>query len=250
MKKLFVLMGLLVGLNPVYAQEAETETEAEAEESPWSGEIALGYLSSAGNTDTSSATGRIKVGYTKGKWDHEIEAKGYGSSEDEGTTAESYQVAGKSIRNFTDKQYGWGQVEWKKNRFSAYETQTFETLGYGYRFLNDDVFTLNGEVGLGYSQQKKFVSKDPDETEDEDNATYTVGGNFAWNISETSTLEQILSSNTTSDNTYWESVTRLRLDIVKDLKLAVGYTVQGNTDVDGDTEKTDRYTAITLDYVW
>ena len=67
---------------------------------------------------------------------------------------------------------------------------------------------------------------------------------------ETSTFEQILSSNTTSDNTYWESVTRLRLDIVKDLKLAVGYTVQGNTDVDGDTEKTDRYTAITLDYVW
>jgi putative salt-induced outer membrane protein YdiY len=58
------------------------------------------------------------------------------------------------------------------------------------------------------------------------------------------------SANITSDNTYWESVSRLKVDVVGDLKLAIGYTVQGNTDVEDGIEKTDRYTAITLDYAW
>jgi putative salt-induced outer membrane protein YdiY len=55
---------------------------------------------------------------------------------------------------------------------------------------------------------------------------------------------------TSSDNTYRESVSRLKLDVAGDLKLAIGYTIQGNTDVEDGIDKTDRYTAITLDYTW
>jgi putative salt-induced outer membrane protein len=77
---------------------------------------------------------------------------------------------------------------------------------------------------------------------------YTAGGEFIWQVSETTKFEQLASANMASDNTYWETITRLKVDIVESLALSVGYTVQGNTDVDDGVDKTDRYTAITLDY--
>ena len=123
-------------------------------------------------------------------------------------------------------------------------------MGYGRRILNDDTYKLNFEVGAGASQQKKFVDEDTGETEDENNGTFTLGGDFNWNISETATFEQILSSMTTSDNTSWESITRLKVNVINNIALAVGYTIQGNTDVDAGRDRTDRYTAITLDYSW
>jgi putative salt-induced outer membrane protein len=99
-------------------------------------------------------------------------------------------------------------------------------------------------VGAGASQQKKFIDEG---TGDENNGTFTLGADFNWNISETATFEQILSSMTTSDNTSWESITRLKVNAVNNIALTVGYTIQGNTDVDAGRDRTDRYTAITLD---
>jgi len=242
---------LLVFLLPMgaLAQDAP-EAEEEVEKSPWSGEIALGYLSSAGNTDTSSATGRLKVGYATGKWENEFEAKAFGSSDDTGTTAEAYHANFKSLRNLNERHYLFGNAEWRKNRFSAFKSQTFETLGYGYRILIGEVVQWNIEGGAGLSQQEQFISRDPDVTEDKDGAVYTAGTDLNWVISETASFEQFLSANITSDNTAWESVSRLKVDIVGDLKLAIGYTIQGNTDVEDGIDKTDRYTAITLDYTW
>jgi putative salt-induced outer membrane protein len=242
---------LLVLLLPMFALAQDApESEAEAIPSPWSGEIALGYISSDGNTDTTSAAGRVKVGYATGNWENELEVRAFGSSDELGTTAESYQANFQSLRNLNERHYLYGNLEWKKNRFSGFKEQTFETLGYGYRILIGEVVQWNVETGAGLSQQEKFITKDPDVLEDEDGALYTVGSDLNWNISETSSFEQILSANISSDNTYWESVSRLKVDVVGDLKLAIGYTVQGNTDVEPGVEKTDRYTAITLDYAW
>jgi putative salt-induced outer membrane protein len=242
---------LLVLLLPMFALAQDApEMEEEAEKSPWSGEIALGYLSSSGNTDTSSATGRLKVGYAKGKWENEFEAKAFGSSDDTGTTAEAYQANFKSLRNLNERHYLFGNAEWRKNRFSGFKSQTFETLGYGYRILIGKVVQWNVEGGAGLSQQEQFITRDPEVTEDKDGAVYTAGTDLNWVISETASFEQILSSNITSDNTAWESVSRLKVDVVGDLKLAIGYTIHGNTDVEDGIDKTDRYTAITLDYAW
>jgi putative salt-induced outer membrane protein YdiY len=62
----------------------------------------------------------------------------------------------------------------------------------------------------------------------------TLGANVLWKIA--------------SDNTFWESITRVRADMYKNLALVIGFTVQGNTDVDPGVEKTDRFTAISLEY--
>ena len=237
----------------VAAREAELEEpeepEAEEEPGPWSGEVSLGYLASAGNTDSSSGTGRVKIVYTRNAWENWIEGKAFGSSDDNGTTAEAYEVTGRSLRNFNPKDYMFGQIRWQKNRFAAYTEQWFQTVGYGHRFLNNETFTLALEAGIGLTQQDAVVQTEPFQIEDtERNTVYTAGGEFTWQVTETTKFEQFATANIASDNTAWETITRIKVDIVDSLALALAYNIQGNTDVAEGVERTDRYTAITLDY--
>lgn len=231
------------------AELAPTEDPVAEEPGPWSGVVALGYIASKGNTDTSSGTARVKINYNVNSWENWVEGKAFGSSDDEGTTAEAYEVTGRSLYNFNSANYGFGQIEWKKNRFSAYTQQTFETIGYGHRFIDNDLFKLNLEVGAGLTQQKAVVQTDPTTiTENERGAVYTAGGQFFWQITDGSSFEQLASARVASDNTNWETISRLKVNIIETLALAVAYNIQGNTDVGDDVDKTDRYTSITLDY--
>jgi putative salt-induced outer membrane protein len=231
------------------AELAPQEDPVSEEPGPWSGEFGLGYIASKGNTDTSSGTARLKINYNVNAWENWVEGKAFGSSDDEGTTAEAYEVVGRSLYNFNPKNYGYGQIEWKKNRFSAYTQQTFETVGYGHRFIDNDLFKLNLEVGAGLTQQKAVVQSEPEVIiENQRGAVYTAGGQFFWQITAGSSFEQLASARMASDNTNWETITRLKVNIIETLALAVAYNIQGNTDVGDDVDKTDRYTSITLDY--
>ena len=45
-----------------------TPAEDEEEEGPWSGNAALGYLATSGNTDNSNLNSSLEVGYKTGDW--------------------------------------------------------------------------------------------------------------------------------------------------------------------------------------
>ncbi|MGI9308794.1 MAG: DUF481 domain-containing protein, partial [Gammaproteobacteria bacterium] len=51
-----------------------------------------------------------------------------------------------------------------------------------------------------------------------------------------------------SSNTYTESVTKLKASMTGALALTLSYTIRHNSDVPPDTEKSDRFTAISLEY--
>jgi putative salt-induced outer membrane protein len=51
-----------------------------------------------------------------------------------------------------------------------------------------------------------------------------------------------------ADNRYTESVTSLSTDVWGDIALVLSYTIKSNSDVPVGTEKTDTFTAISLEY--
>lgn len=232
---------------------AHDEPATEVDKGPWSGQFALGYLSSSGNTDESSATAEFRIGYDLDVWHHSLKGRGYGASKDKATTAESYQLGWKSIFDFSEFNYVFGAVDWNKDRFSGYTEQTFETLGYGRRVLNTPDLVLNLEAGVGFAQQTRAANLDaipPIFEKKENGAQANVGGNLLWNFSENAAFEQTLYVFKTSDNTRWESVSKVRAGLVGNVGLALSYTIKQNSDVPEGIEKTDRYTALTLDYAF
>jgi putative salt-induced outer membrane protein len=69
-------------------------------------------------------------------------------------------------------------------------------------------------------------------------------------FSETASFRQDVTVEGGDKNTYVESVTALSAKLLGDLALVASYTVKYNTDVPPLTEKTDTYTALSLEYAF
>lgn len=216
----------------------------DAPESPWSGKATLGYLATSGNTENTTLNTGFEIGYTAGQWAHLFDAAAINASENEITTAEAYDVGWKSERNLSDKDFLFGRLSWRKDRFGGFDTQFSQTLGYGRRLIDRDKHELNAEVGAGARQSKQQDGIKEDET------VFRAGMYYKWLFSETAEFRQDVTAEGGDENTYFESVSAISAKLLGDLALVASYTVKHNTDVPPLTEKTDTYTALSLEYAF
>ncbi|MDP6417225.1 MAG: DUF481 domain-containing protein, partial [Gammaproteobacteria bacterium] len=209
---------ILMALTIVIQMQALADEEPEG---PWSGSIALGFLSVSGNTESTSFTGKANVNWDQERWHHALLVKALGKSEDEDTTAESYKAAYEGKFDLSARTYLFGLVDYNKDRFSGYDQQIFETAGIGQRFISTDRHELNGEFSAGASQSVAVeVPPAPPAPVGTINKTRVneavvrISGNYKWAVSENSIFTQKLSVASGSSNTYTESVTELSAGII------------------------------------
>jgi len=216
----------------------------EETKNPWSGKATLGYLATSGNTENSTLNTSVEVGYATGKWQHLANASAISASDNEVTTAEAYELGWKSEWNLTDRDFLFGRLEWRKDVFGAFDTQFSQTVGYGRHLIKTDKHLLNAEAGVGARQSESQTGITENET------IFRGGAYYTWKFSETAEFRQDLTAEAGSDNTYFESVSAISAKLVGDLALVPPSTVKHNTDVPALTEKTDTYTALSLEYAF
>ncbi len=119
-----------------------------------------------------------------------------------------------------------------------------QTLGYGRRLIENEKHSLNLELGAGARQS------DLADGSSESELIIRGGLHYVWALSETAEFKQDLLVEAGDINTYVESVTALSAKLVGNLALVASYTVKHNTDVLPFTEKTDIYTALSLEYLF
>ncbi len=234
-----VIMAMMIVAAPVLAHEVEEET---GPVSPWSGNVRLGYLGTSGNTETTNMSGGFDVEYALEKWTHSLNAAAIKASEDKDTTAEAYVARWKSERILTDANFLFGRLDWRKDRFSGYDTQFSQTVGYGHRLINGEKHSLNGELGVGARQSDLADGSSESET------IVTGGLYYKWAFSETAEFTQDLLIEAGDKNTFSLSRTALSAKLVGDLALVASYTIKNNSDVPPATEKTDTFAALSLEY--
>lgn len=235
--RILAALGLAMLALQVSAQQSE-------EEGPWSGKATLGYLATSGNTENSNLNTGFELAYVPGKWKHLLNARAIYAAENNTTTTEAYELAFKSERSISENDFLFGRLGWRKDRFSSYESQFSQTVGYGRRLINRPAHKLNTEIGVG-SRQSDLV----DGTRESE---FIVRGglNYRWIISPTAEFTQALSIESGDANTYSESVTALKARLLGELALVASYTIKNNSDVLPLTEKTDTYTALSLEYAF
>lgn len=225
----------LVAPTAVLAQEAE-------ESGPWAGKATLGFLSTSGNTENSTLNTGVEVGYTAGKWQHIANAFAIYAAENEVTTSEAYELGWKSELNLSEHDFLFGRVVWRKDRFGGYYTQLSETVGYGRRLIKTDRHLLNVELGVGARQSELQNGIEEDET------IFRGGAYYTLKLNDTAEFRQALTTEAGSENTYVESLSAVSAKLFGDVALVASYTVKHNTDVPALLEKTDTYTALSLEY--
>lgn len=216
--------------------------QAQEESTPWTGSAALGLLATSGNSETTNANLSLGLNYDLDRWHHAFGAAAAGADTSGTTTAERYKANYKAKYDFTEFDYVFGLLAYEKDKFSGYDQQTTEAIGYGRRIINQDNQVLNLEAGAGFKQN------DLRDNTSEDSAIVRIGGDYLWKFSDTARFTQVLAIERGSDNTYLESISAVKATLLDDLGLVFSYTIKNNSDVPVGSEKRDTFTAISLEY--
>ncbi|MCC5868493.1 MAG: DUF481 domain-containing protein [Gammaproteobacteria bacterium] len=226
--------GLLLSAAPALADDEDA--------SPWSGLARLGYLSTSGNTDTDNVNGRFELRYLTGRWKHSGFAAAIGAREEDRTTAEAYELGARTTYDFNEFDYVFARANWRKDKFSGYDQQISESLGYGRRLINTQRQHLNVEIGAGARQAKLR------DGESQNEAILRFGSDYEFRFNDVAAFNFDLSVESGSDNTFTEAVAAVRTQLLGRLGLVVSYTVRNNSSVPVGTSRTDTYSALSLEY--
>lgn len=238
------LLSFAIGMtlaNPLNAQQVG-EAPPKKEKGPWSGKVAIGFLATSGNTESSSLNSGFVVTYSIGKWAHSLQTSAIKATEEEQTTSEAYSVGWKSEYNLSQYNFLFGRVNWRKDRFSAYDQQLSESFGYGRRLIDTGSHFLNVEIGAGARQADRI-----DGTTEEE-VILRSGLSYGWKLNDTAQFTQDFAVESGSDNTYSESVTAVKTTLLGSWSLVASYTVKNNSETPIGTENTDTFAALSVEY--
>ena len=211
----------------------------------WSGEAGAGYLASNGNTKSSSLNAKLALDYVHNQWKNAFLATAFGASDQQEATGERYTASDKLDYNFSERDYAFGAVEYEKDLFGPVGQRTVESVGYGRHILTGPVHVLDADIGVGARQSTANVTD-----ERSNDAIARLGGKYTWNISATSAFNETLSVETGSSNTYTQSITELKFNVVGNIFASSSYTIRNNSHVPAGTGRTDTVTALNLSYTF
>jgi putative salt-induced outer membrane protein len=219
---------------------------APAAPDPLKGEVALGYLSTSGNTDSTNANATFALLYTLEKWAHDFDLSAVAASTSDVTTAEAYSAkyTGRRSISADGKSYLFAALDWRHDRFSAYEKELSETAGYGRRLIERGRSVLNGEIGAGARQATLIDGTDQDE------GILRGALNYELTLSENTGFKQSLVVESGDSNTSTQAISALRARLVGNVGLVLSYRIKHNSDVPVGIEATDRFTSIALAYAF
>jgi putative salt-induced outer membrane protein len=213
---------------------------------PIQGEVTLGYLSSKGNTDTASANATFSLIYRLTHWTHNFDARANSAEADAARTAEAYAASYKGKRQIDEgKSYIFAALDWRHDRFSAWEEEISESAGYGRTLLQKGNSTLNGELGAGYRQATPITG--PPSI---DEAILRAALDYELKFTDKTGFKQSLVIESGSSNTSTEAISALRANLIGKVGLVISLRIKNNSQVPAGVKPTDRYTSIALAYAF
>lgn len=209
----------------------------------WQSDAELGLIITNGNSTARNVSTKLNLLNERPRWRHQAKAEGLKASDKQGTTAEKYLANAKTNYKFSKNNYIYLMLNYEDDRFSGYEYQASESLGYGHRFQPASSAIIDLELGVGARQ-----SRIDDTGEYVDEGTGRVATMLEWKISPTSVFKEEASLEFGEDNTVSRSVTSLKAKVSEDLSMKLSFSVRRNSTVPAGVRNTDTETAVTLVY--
>jgi putative salt-induced outer membrane protein len=141
-----------------FAQTADCPCPVPAPPPPiWFGRAELSFLSTSGNTDTSSFGSSLELNYNPKPWLFTLKGAGLKSATDGVTTAESFAASFRATRDLNEHIDVFGNAGWLRNRFSGINNIYNFDAGAGYKLLTGPDHFLRGEAAVGYSSEQDIL---------------------------------------------------------------------------------------------
>lgn len=209
-----------------------------------SGKVALGFLASTGNSKSTNLNARVNLKYKAEEWVDKLKLNAINSSQGGNSTAERYDVDGKTEYNFTKHNFVFDEAQYTKDLFAGIRQRISDTVGYGRRVIDTQKQTLDLQVGAGV----RYDTTQKPELKRYTDAIGTGGLDYELQITKNSSFSETAQVQGGQSNVYMQSQTALKLRIYQNLFAQLSYTLDHNSQVPPGRSKTDTYTAINLAY--
>lgn len=207
------------------------------------GRVGFSFAEARGNTDTLAISGDSTLEYvTGGPWLYDAKLLFVAREEGDVATEERYEARLTANRYWTEDNYLFGRLDWRKDNFGGVREEWVPSVGVGRVILHTERHELKAEIGGGYRYA------DLADGTREEGAALSGGIRYKWQISPTAEFYQNVVVQQSEDNTYLESETGLRTDIIGNLNARISYIVKHNTDVPEERKNSDFFTTIGLEY--
>lgn len=210
------------------------------------GSVSLGYVGTTGNTESQTFEGQFRYLMRREAWVHNFEFSSLYAEQEEEINGERYFVQGKSDYQITETDYAFAKLSYTDDRFTGYDFQATASFGYGHHFYDRDDLSLETYFGAGYRYNRL-----PDigfGADGEEEAIFTLGENFEWEMSESTKLTQSLTSEVGEELTVSRFDIGLVSQLVGNLATKIGFQVRHISEVPPDRENTDTQTTVSLVY--
>ncbi|MCC7081038.1 MAG: DUF481 domain-containing protein [Burkholderiales bacterium] len=215
----------------------------------WKGKAEAGVVLARGNTETTTANGKLDVANELEKWKHSaLLAALYAQSEDSvtdelETSAQRYEARWQSDYKFTPRAFWFGGLRYERDEFSGFDYQASLTTGLGYRFIDTDRTKFYGQAGVGYRQLQDSLTGEKD-----DEVVYRGDLGFERVLTGNTKLTDKLIVEAGSTNTFAGNDLALEVKMSERFGLSLGYGVRYNSDPPTGLESTDTLTTVNLSY--
>lgn len=205
-------------------------------------QVELGAIFTSGNTEDENIKYKVTVDWLRNVWEYQFSTEGFRSSKNDVLAAQRLYHVARGRRNLTEDSFWSARLAYEDDRFSGYDYQADATLSYGRSFLkNISNMDLTTDFGLGYRRSES-------NTDQFKEAIIRIAGEYEWNLSESASLIQKLSTENGKETSIYRSETAIESEIMENLALRFSVKVKHQTEVPVTRKKTDTETAVTL--VW
>jgi putative salt-induced outer membrane protein len=229
---------ILVISASVSAEETKTEKR-------WNDEAELSFVSTSGNSQTTTFAGKNLLKYkfterTEGEWD----IAGLFSEDNDVKTAERYSTDLHLKYSLRQHLYGGLSTGWLKDEFSGFKNKYYIGPLVGYKFFTGPKHFFDGELGFNFSKEEYIDNTEEELVEGRAYGKYEYA--FSPNIKFSQSLEYLHDFGG-NDNHKAVSLTALTVAITEIFSIKTGYEIRFvNRPVPETLKKTDSILTVAL----
>jgi putative salt-induced outer membrane protein len=218
----------------------------------WFTSAELGAISTSGNTNGTSVSGKIDARHETPNWSNEYIATGFfkddqliaqDGSKYHQRSAQRYMVSAKAaFKLLGEGQRAFVLGSHVNDKFGAYTRYSSLSVGHGSQWLKTDDSTLDVEIGPGYFHGERANG------ETESGVTVRGAGQLRWQVSPSAAFAQSVSVEHGTANTHSIAETSLSTKINDTMQMKAGFSARSDTHVPEGKKNTDTQTSLTMVY--
>jgi putative salt-induced outer membrane protein len=220
----------------------------------WFTSAELGAITTSGNTNGTSVSGKIDARHETSNWSNELIAAGFFKQDQvqnqDGSTyvqrsAQRYELSAKAaFKLLGEGRRAFVLGSHVNDRFGAYTRYSSLSVGHGAQWYKSEDKTLDVEIGPGYFHGEHATGLS------ESGLTVRGATRFRWQVSPSALFAQNVSVERGTSNTHAISETSLSTKINGTMQMKAGFSARTDTNVPEGKKKTDTQTSLMMVYAF